>query len=141
MSKYERTGETTDDPAVAVGWGLWRSAACNMYRVTHRTEPSIEFQGALTRDGGWLAASGLGLAPYERMREAVEPRSGAELRRWMVAHPGVWVRDASPGMELLMRWSAVESCFQSRLDGRERSLDCGPNNTSYAPADGGGWDR
>lgn len=139
MTKYEATGETTDDPAVAVGWGVWRSSAGNLYRVVaNGFEPIIEYQGL----DGWGTAGGLGQRPHERMRVVVEPRSGAELRRWLVAHPGVAVTYAQEGTLGLVLWDPGRAEYRgAAYEGCSCSVFCGPWKHDMKPADGGGWDR
>lgn len=130
--KYERTGETTDDPCVAASWGAWYPFNSGLPHVLWG-DGTLKYRRT---NGSWQDVDQMFRGPYARARAVVEPKSGAELRRWLMDHPGVEVAE----MDCRARWNAGAVALewkQSSENGWVLSHPLGP----HVPADGKGWDR
>lgn len=136
--EYEETGETTEDIAEAVGWGVWRDADGDDFCVQQgkaRLGMIVRWRRAQDA-GGWEEGSFLGLAPYTGLRERVKSRSGAELRRWMVENPGARVKPVD-GAHYQMWWNGELSRF-CWTPGRDDDRVGYPPEEPCVP-DGRGW--
>ena len=136
MIEYEETGETTEDLAEAGGWGGGRDRSGDGLRM-NRSEGAFVTEVRRT-DGLWDNAH-VFEPPFRRLRERVESRSGAELRRWMVENP--WAPVKHTTVDVAYRWNPDEAAFEFfPPDGLHWVAYAGPCDEIISVPDVRGWE-